>query len=155
MDSPDASMSATPAVSGHPPFPLSPSLTWFELFYDLVFVAAVIIFSNAVSAHPTWSVASGLASVFAIVWFVWLLTVLLVNVFHRDDPLQRALVLAQMFVVTLVSVAVGVITELVEGDVYHWGALMAGALLGSVPVAVMYSFFVEYYVAGMTGAVKE
>ena len=53
------------------------------------------------------------------------------------------------------TVAVGVITELVEGDVYHWGALMAGALLGSVPVAVMYSFFVEYYVAGMTGAVKE
>jgi multiple sugar transport system permease protein len=53
------------------------------------------------------------------------------------------------------TVPVGVITELVEGDVYHWGALMAGALLGSLPVAVVYSFFVEYYVAGMTGAVKE
>jgi len=53
------------------------------------------------------------------------------------------------------TVPVGVVTELVEGDVYHWGALMAGALLGSLPVAVLYSFFVEYYVAGMTGAVKE
>ena len=53
------------------------------------------------------------------------------------------------------TVPVGVITELVEGDVYHWGALMAGALLGSLPVAVLYSFFVEYYVSGMTGAVKE
>jgi multiple sugar transport system permease protein len=53
------------------------------------------------------------------------------------------------------TVPVGVITELVEGDVYHWGSLMAGALLGSVPVAIMYSFFVEYYVSGMTGAVKE
>jgi multiple sugar transport system permease protein len=53
------------------------------------------------------------------------------------------------------TVPVGVVTELVEGDVYHWGALMAGALLGSVPVAIIYSFFVEYYVAGMTGAVKE
>jgi multiple sugar transport system permease protein len=53
------------------------------------------------------------------------------------------------------TVPVGVVTELVEGDVYHWGALMAGALLGSVPVAVIYSFFVEYYVSGMTGAVKE
>jgi len=53
------------------------------------------------------------------------------------------------------TVPVGVITELVEGDVYHWGSLMAGALLGSLPVAVLYSFFVEYYVAGMTGAVKE
>jgi multiple sugar transport system permease protein len=53
------------------------------------------------------------------------------------------------------TVPVGVLTQLVEGDVYHWGALMAGALVGSLPVAVMYSFFVEYYVAGMTGAVKE
>ena len=53
------------------------------------------------------------------------------------------------------TVPIGVVTELVEGDVYHWGALMAGALLGSLPVAIVYSFFVEYYVAGMTGAVKE
>jgi multiple sugar transport system permease protein len=53
------------------------------------------------------------------------------------------------------TVPVGVVTELVEGDVYHWGALMAGALLGSLPVAVLYSFFVEYYVSGLTGAVKE
>jgi multiple sugar transport system permease protein len=36
-----------------------------------------------------------------------------------------------------------------------WGALMVGALLGSLPVAVIYSFFVEYYVSGLTGAVKE
>ena len=53
------------------------------------------------------------------------------------------------------TVPVAVVTELVEGDVYHWGSLMAGALLGSLPVAVLYSFFVEYYVAGLTGAVKE
>ncbi len=53
------------------------------------------------------------------------------------------------------TVPVGVVTELVEGDVYHWGAPMAGALLGSLPVAILYSFFVEYYVSGLTGAVKE
>jgi multiple sugar transport system permease protein len=53
------------------------------------------------------------------------------------------------------TVPVGVLTELVEGDVYHWGSLMAGALCGSLPVAILYSFFVEHYVAGMTGAVKE
>jgi len=53
------------------------------------------------------------------------------------------------------TVPVGVITELVEGDVYHWGSLMAGALFGSLPVAILYSFFVEYYVSGLTGAVKE
>jgi multiple sugar transport system permease protein len=53
------------------------------------------------------------------------------------------------------TVPVGVVTELVEGDVYHWGSLMAGALFGSLPVAILYSFFVEHYVSGMTGAVKE
>src|SRR5437588_1859594 len=53
------------------------------------------------------------------------------------------------------TVPVGVVTELVEGDVYHWGSLMAGALFGSLPVAALYSFFVEYYVSGLTGAVKE
>jgi multiple sugar transport system permease protein len=53
------------------------------------------------------------------------------------------------------TVPVGVVTELVEGDVYHWGSLMAGALLGSLPVAFVYSFFVEYYVSGLTGSVKE
>jgi len=53
------------------------------------------------------------------------------------------------------TVPVGVLTALIEGDVYNWGALMAGALLGSLPVAIIYSFFVEYYVSSLTGAVKE
>ena len=53
------------------------------------------------------------------------------------------------------TVPVAVLSELVTGDIYHWGALMAGALLGSVPVAIVYSFFVDHYVASMTGAVKE
>ncbi len=53
------------------------------------------------------------------------------------------------------TLPIGVVTELVEGDVYHWGSLMAGALFGSLPVAIIYSFFVEYYVSGMTGSVKE
>ncbi len=53
------------------------------------------------------------------------------------------------------TIAVGVLTELVRSDVYEWGALMAGALIGSLPVVLLYSFFVEYYVSSMTGAVKE
>jgi multiple sugar transport system permease protein len=53
------------------------------------------------------------------------------------------------------TIPVGVVTELVEGDVYHWGSLMAGALFGSLPVAFIYSFFVEYYVSGLTGSIKE
>ncbi len=52
------------------------------------------------------------------------------------------------------TVPVGVVSELVRGDTFFWGPLMAGALLGSIPVAFIYSFFVEYYVSAMTGAVK-
>jgi multiple sugar transport system permease protein len=52
------------------------------------------------------------------------------------------------------TVPVGVTSELIRGDVFYWGQLMAGALLGSIPVAFVYSFFVEHYVAGVTGAVK-
>ncbi|MTH78205.1 carbohydrate ABC transporter permease [Paracoccus aestuariivivens] len=53
------------------------------------------------------------------------------------------------------TIPVGVLTELVRGDIYEWGALMSGALLGSLPVVILYSFFVDYYVSSMTGAVKE
>jgi multiple sugar transport system permease protein len=53
------------------------------------------------------------------------------------------------------TVSVAILTELVSGDVYQWGSLMAGSLLGSLPVAIFYSFFVDYYVSSLTGAVKE
>ena len=53
------------------------------------------------------------------------------------------------------TVPIGVVGELIRGDAFYWGQLMAEALLGSVPVALIYSFFVKYYVAGLTaGAVK-
>ncbi|MBV8735774.1 MAG: carbohydrate ABC transporter permease [Acidobacteria bacterium] len=52
------------------------------------------------------------------------------------------------------TVPVGVTSELIRGDVFYWGELMAGALLGSIPVAFVYSFFVEHYVASVTGSVK-
>ena len=49
---------------------------------------------------------------------------------------------------------IGVVSQLIRGDTFAWGQLMAGALLGSIPVAIAYSFFVEHYVAGLTGSVK-
>jgi multiple sugar transport system permease protein len=53
------------------------------------------------------------------------------------------------------TIPVGVTGELIRGDAFYWGQLMAGALMGSIPVALIYSFFVKYYVAGLTaGSVK-
>ena len=53
------------------------------------------------------------------------------------------------------TLPVGVVTDLIRADVYFWGSLMAAGILGSVPVAVAYSFFVDNYISGMTaGATK-
>jgi multiple sugar transport system permease protein len=53
------------------------------------------------------------------------------------------------------TAAVGVTSELIRGDIYFWGSLMAGAVLGSVPIVILYVFFLDYYVSGLTaGAVK-
>ncbi|HTD32121.1 MAG TPA: carbohydrate ABC transporter permease [Candidatus Elarobacter sp.] len=53
------------------------------------------------------------------------------------------------------TVSVGMTTELIRGDVFQWGQLMTGALIGVLPAIVVYFIFVEYYVAGMAGSVKE
>jgi len=53
------------------------------------------------------------------------------------------------------TVPVAIVNEFVDGDIYKWGSLMAGALVGSLPLVILYAFFVEHYVSAMTGAVKE
>src|SRR6202045_1791106 len=53
------------------------------------------------------------------------------------------------------TVPVAILNEFVDGDIYRWGSLMAGAPGGALPLVVLYAFFVEHYVSAMTGAVKE
>ena len=54
-----------------------------------------------------------------------------------------------------ITASVGVTSELIRGDIYFWGSLMAGAVLGSVPIVILYVFFLDYYVSGLTaGAIK-
>jgi multiple sugar transport system permease protein len=53
------------------------------------------------------------------------------------------------------TAVVGVTADLIRGDIYYWGSLMAGAVLASVPIVVCYVLFLDYYVSGLTaGAVK-
>src|SRR6266566_2558379 len=49
-------------------------------------------------------------------------------------------------------VPLGVATELIRGDIYFWGSLMAGALLVGVPVAIVYNLFLDKFISGITGA---
>jgi len=54
-----------------------------------------------------------------------------------------------------ITAAVGVTSELIRGDIYFWGGLMAGAVLASVPIVLLYVVFLDYYVSGLTaGAVR-
>jgi multiple sugar transport system permease protein len=48
-------------------------------------------------------------------------------------------------------ITLGVATDLVRGDIYYWGELMAGALIASVPVAIAYNLFLDRFIAGITG----
>jgi multiple sugar transport system permease protein len=53
------------------------------------------------------------------------------------------------------TVSIGIPTELVRGDVFRWGPLLAGALIASLPVAVLYTFFIDHFVAGLTAVAGE
>ncbi len=53
------------------------------------------------------------------------------------------------------TAVVGVTADLIRGDIYYWGSLMAGAVLASLPIVIVYVWFLDYYVSGLTaGAVK-
>ena len=50
---------------------------------------------------------------------------------------------------------VGIITTLIKGDIFNWGQIMTGALLGAMPPLIIYAFLMDYYIAGLTaGATK-
>jgi low temperature requirement protein LtrA len=82
-----------------------PPVGYLELFYDLVFVAATMVISNRFSSDLTWRSAATCASVFGLLWVFWFHTTLLMNVERRDDLGHRALVLLQMFGITLTVLA--------------------------------------------------
>jgi multiple sugar transport system permease protein len=50
-------------------------------------------------------------------------------------------------------VPVGVPTELIRGDIYYWGSIMAAALLVGLPVAILYNFFLDRFIQGITGGI--
>lgn len=53
------------------------------------------------------------------------------------------------------TISIAIPTELIRGDVYHWGPLLAGALIASIPIAVLYTFFIDHLVAGLTAVARD
>ena len=136
------------SVSGHPQIERNPGaqrVSWLELFYDLVFVATIVTFSEASTADPELDVIVEVIVAFAAVWWIWLVTTLLANRFPVDDAPQRALVLAQMLLLLLIALNVG------DGVDRHEGFVSIAYALLCADVAVMYLRHAR--VEGITGAV--
>ena len=92
-----------------------------------------------------------------------------VNVWNQDAP---SMIAATIFAFTVswaqylyplvfttstdqLVLPVGIITTLIKGDVFNWGQIMTGALLGAAPPLIIYAFLMDYYIAGLTaGATK-
>ena len=106
---------------------------WLELFYDLVFVAAVVTFSDAISFRPDLGQIGAVDGVFAAMWLVWLATTLHANRYRDDGAVQRFLVLVQMLLLTVNALAVG------DGFEAHPALISVTYALLALDVAVMYA----------------
>jgi len=63
--------------------------------------------------------------------------------------------LAFLFSSDQMVLTVGIVTELIRGDVFQWGKIMAGSLIASIPPVIIYAFLMDYYISGLTaGATK-
>jgi low temperature requirement protein LtrA len=82
-----------------------PSAASLELFYDLIFVAAIVVLSDSFSHSPTMEDFGWLAIVFAMMWLVWMQTSLLFNLSESDSHLRRFLILGQMVLIVLAAVS--------------------------------------------------
>jgi low temperature requirement protein LtrA len=105
---------------------------WIELFYDLVFVAAILVFSSAVSHLHDAARIGWVVVVFSAVWWVWLSTTLFVNRFRMTDVGHRLLILVQMFLVALIAMEAR--AGVADDEAYL--AVSYGLLIATV--AVMY-----------------
>ncbi|MEX0767530.1 MAG: low temperature requirement protein A [Microthrixaceae bacterium] len=100
----------------------APGPAALELFYDLIFVAAVVVLSGSYSHHPTAANLFWLILVFVVIWLIWMQTTLLFNLDRQQNNLTRVLVLGQMLLIVLLSVA--------AADDIERHSLLVGPLLG-------------------------
>ncbi len=102
-------MNGTPAPAGPgaPPrlIPAAPEQSWLELFYDLVFVAAIVVMSTTYSNYAGLDGVIWLALVFSMIWFTWLTTTLLLGTGLVTTTWTRTLLVTQMVLVLTVAIA--------------------------------------------------
>ncbi|NNC79378.1 MAG: hypothetical protein HKN94_04410 [Acidimicrobiales bacterium] len=108
-------------------------VVWLELYFDLIYVAALIQLGDQLAGDVSWSGVFRFAAIFAVLWWTWTGTTAFMNRFAVDDVVHRLLVFAQMFAVgNLALVAVSPID-----DRPRWIAL---AYVGArIPLLIMYA----------------
>ena len=105
---------------------------WVALFYDLIFVAAMLVFTRAVEHVRPQTASLWIATVFVAAWWIWYSTTVLAHRLQETDLVHRLLLLVQMLLIVLMAMESRVS---VEGDSAYLGIEYALLL---VTVAVMY-----------------
>jgi low temperature requirement protein LtrA len=107
-------------------------VTWLELFFDLVYVAALIQLGDRLAGDISWSGVGAFAGVFVILWWTWTGTTAFMNRFAVDDVIHRVLAFTQMF-------AVGNLAVLAATTPDNWRAwFVAAYVLARLPLVLMY-----------------
>jgi low temperature requirement protein LtrA len=126
-------MTGGPGSAGSDParHPQHQRVGWFELFYDLVIVAAVGYAAHTFAEHPTWGLGLWIAAWTLIMFVLWLLTALNNNLYPGDHPWRRVLGLVQML--ALVVASLGTVAD--EGLSNSIGFAGLAVAFGSVAAA--------------------
>lgn len=108
-------------------------VTWLELFFDLIYVAALIQLGDRLSGDVSLGGAAGFAGAFIVLWWTWTGTTAFMNRFAVDDVAHRLLMFAQML-------AVGNVAVLAAGTPDNWSQWLAVAyVIARLPSLAMYA----------------
>lgn len=107
-------------------------VTWLELFFDLVYVAALIQLGDRLAGDITWSGFGAFAGAFVLLWWTWTGTTAFTNRFAVDDITHRLLTFAQMF-------AVGNLAVIAATTPDNWRTWLVISYIGArLPLLAMY-----------------
>jgi low temperature requirement protein LtrA len=139
-------MSQAPASTDLPPLVQGRKVTWFELFFDLVFVVAVAQLTGAYAHHFDWSGAAGSAFLLLAMWWCWLGHTFHATRFDQERRDQRVLGLAQILAVT--AIGYGVADAFGERSVAFAGGMAAFKLLLAL------AYLREWHWSGARGLIR-
>jgi low temperature requirement protein LtrA len=120
------------------PGPPAPDQSWLELFYDLAFVASIVVLSGTYAEDTSWSGVVWLLLVFSLMWTAWLSTTLLLNRVTVTGTWLRGLMVMQMILI----LAMALTADYTLKDYTDWSGPVFAAVL--VTLALMYRSVIKH-----------